>query len=327
MEVTDLSVSRAKLSDKCMLAFKYARIDHIPEPSEGARKLFGNVVHNGVQNWYDSDFSKTKLSDFIAAQWWEILPQDVATSLRKVLRAERDLVDLDQLIQITRPTIKAPRQTKAFMESDEQKRWLDAKDGLDAASNECKTIRWPKAENAFQAYMKSMVIANQLQDRWAHRPRPIGVELEFSIEFGGITWRGRIDQVRADPDPEGVVKVEGLDIKTGMQPMTQMDAFLQAFIYNEACIVLPELPTPDYWTFWLARHNRPQHAIIERERHTQLALRILNSVRNRLEAEEYPPSYGMWCGSCDFASLCEAEISIWEPGTDGMALKTEVLAA
>jgi RecB family exonuclease len=165
-----------------------------------------------------------------------------------------------------------------------------------------------------------MHIANQLQALWQPKPRPLFIEYPFIIEFEGLEIKGRIDQIRADPDPYGQVLVEGLDLKTGKRLMSQMDAFLQAFLYNEAAYQCPDLPVPDYWTFYMARHNKPQHGKIDRERHTRIAAKILKRVKNQIQSGDYAPQYGLWCDWCDYRQLCETEISMWSPGQDTLVL-------
>lgn len=326
-----LSVSQVKLADKCSLAWHYRYVDELPAPEEAASKVFGTVVHNGVENWYgdpgSDNHQKQELRSYVHDQWFEYLPQEVAIELRHCIAAERELAELEQLVRISRPKIKSPRTTVDFLKSPQFKHFEDARDGLLAASTKCEDMRWPQTENAFQAYMKSLFIANQLQERWRHFPRPLVIEREFTIELAGIEVRGRIDQIRNDPDPQGEVKTEGLDLKTGRQLMTQMDAFLQAFLYNEACHLDPGLPVPDFWTFWMARHNKPQRGEIDRERHTKIAERILTRVRRQIASGDYAPHYGMWCKSCDYAGICEAEISMWPPGQDSLVLDLERVAA
>lgn len=323
-----LSVSSIKLADKCSLAHHYHYVDRLPAPEEAASKVFGTVLHIGTENWYGESgdsYKTTNIRDFVHREWFEHLPMDVAIELRHCIEAERGLTDLEQLIRISRPTIKEPRQTKDFMTSPAFAHFEDARDGLLAAMTKCEDMRWPKDENAYQAYRKSIFIADQLQLRWQHKPRPLVIEKEFLIEFAGVEIRGRIDQIRRDPamDPEpgtdGFV-IEGLDLKTGRQSMTQMDAFLQAFLYNEACEADPGLPVPDYWTFLMARLNKPQHGKIDRERHSKLAERILRRVVSQIQSDEYAPHYGMWCSSCDYRGVCEQEINLWPAGEDSLVI-------
>lgn len=320
-----LSVSAVKLADKCSLAWDYRYIKKIPSPVEAAAKMFGTVVHNGLESWYGDEGSdnhkKTQLSSYVHNGWFDQLPMDIGIALRHCIAAERDQASFVQALLLTRPELKSPRTTKAFLQSQEYKRFEGCRDELLAAATKCEDVRWPKDENAFQAYQKSIAIAKQLQDRWERHPRPLVVEKEFIAEFAGVEVWGRIDQIRADPNPDGEVHIEGLDVKTGRRLMTQMDAFLQAFLYNEACYLDPTLPMPEYWTFWMARHNKPQHGQIDRERHGKLAQRILHRVLEQIGSGTPAPHYGMWCDSCDYKSLCEQEISIWTPGADSLVLE------
>ena len=327
--LTDLSVSRIKVVDKCSLAFKYTYVDRIPAASESASMLFGNVVHDGVDEWYQAGHGGRDLAPLFTALWGKYLPKPIWTATERCLAADRELDALAEAIKISRPQLKAPRQTKDFLESPEFARFEDLREAMLKKCEAEEALRWPKDENPLQAYRKSMAIAAQMQARWQHLPAPVVVEAPFLLQFEGFNVKGRIDQIRLDPDDHGQPKpVELLDIKTGRQPLSQMDAFIQAFLYTEACYTNPDLPDPDHVTFWLARHDRPQHGRVDRERHKKLALRILNNVGRTIITGAWEPHYGMWCKSCDFAEMCEGEIGLWPVGEDTLILDpTEAVAA
>lgn len=328
--ISDLSASRIRTADKCGLAYEYQYVKKLPAPYDKGATVFGNVIHDGLELWYGPDADPAtsatqhqdlSLVDIVADGWWKVLPQEVAPPLRACIRSAIELDALASAIVISRPQIKSPRTTRDYLSSNEYARFEDCRDQLLRASDKCETMKWPKDENAFQAYRKSLVIAEQLQRRWRRLPRPMVVERGFDLEFAGVHIRGRIDQIRIDPDPQGEAKVEGLDVKTGRQMMTQMEAFIQAFLYDEACRQLPDLPVPDYWTFWMARHDKPQHGVIDYTRHAKLAERIIHGVRERIERQDFAPHYGMWCKSCDFKDLCEQEVGLWPAGENSMVLE------
>lgn len=321
--LTDLSVSRIKVVDKCGLAFKYNYVDRIPAATESASMMFGNIVHDGVDLWYRSGKHTTDpLAPIFVKLWSEYLPKQVWSATERCLAADKDCEALSEAIKIARPTIKAPRQTKDFLESAEHARFEDLREALMSKCDAIEEVRWPKDENPLQAYRKSMIIAEQMQARWQPLPMPLVVEEPFLLKFEGFTIKGRIDQIRQDPDQNGELKpVELLDIKTGKQPLTQMEAFIQAFLYDEACYTNPELPEPDHVTFWLARHNRSQDGRVSRDKHRALALRILNNVARTIITGAWEPHYGSWCRMCDYKELCEEEIGLWPVGEDTLTLE------
>lgn len=320
--LTDLSVSRIKVVDKCGLAFKYNYVDHIPAASESASMLFGNVIHDGVDQWYGThNHSNLDLAPIFTGLWSKYLPKQIWTATERCLAADKDLEALAEIIKIARPTIKAPRQTKDFLESAEFARFEDLRENMIDKCDAIEEMRWPKDENPLQAYYKSMAIAKQMQLRWQRLPAPLFVEVPFLLKFEGFTIKGRIDQIRQDPNEQGELRpMELLDIKTGRQPLTQMEAFIQAFLYDEACHTNEDLPEPDHVTFWLARHDRSQDGRIDRERHRRLALRILNNVARTIITGAWEPHYGMWCRQCDYKELCEQEIGLWPVGEDTLEL-------
>lgn len=314
MIVTDLSASRVHTASKCMRAYEFQHIHKLPEPQEAARTVFGTVVHRAVQNWYAGpDYRSMHLSYYVDALWWEHLPRDVGIALRHLLAAERDVEQVAQLIKVCRPDIKSPRTTKDFLTSSQHKMFEDARDELLSAQNKCEEMAWPQNENAFQAYAKSIDIADKLELRWREKPAPVAVEREFWVELPNVELRihGFIDQIRMDPDEHGEVHVLGHDLKTGQQLMSQMEMFIQAYLYNEACYQLEELPLPRAWEFLFARSMTPQIGRIDRGRHRPLAERILTSAKRKIESEDWTPSYGFWCKSCSFRDICEKEIGLW----------------
>ena len=325
MDLSDLSASRINLMSKCARAYRYAHIDRIPEPQEGAKKIFGSVVHVGVQRWYESGRYQTEpLSKYVDACWWEVLPRDVAIALRHCIAAELGTHNLLQLIKISRPDIKQPTATKDYQKSQQFRSFLDAQDELTVASGRCEEIRWTSDENAHQAYVKSMAIADQLQRLWQDKPAPIAVEREVWFDFAGLRIHGFIDQIRQDPDEHGEVRVRGVDIKTGRDVLTQLEAFIQVFLYHYGCMMDETLPTPERWGFLIARRGcKMQELQVDVERHAPLAEKIIHSVRRRVEAEDWAPSFGYWCKSCGFRQLCESEIGFWEFGQDTATLDLE----
>lgn len=320
----ELSASRIRTVDTCGLKFRYQYVDKIPASSEIAAVLFGNVVHDGVDVWYGPSgdgFKTTSLRQCFHDKWVEYLPKNIWNALERCLALDQELEASAQAILLLRPELKSPRTTKAFLESSTNKLFEDQREELLKRCGAQDGIKWPAHENPIQGYRKSMEIADQMQALWQPLRRPIAVEYPFRLEFEGFSLRGRIDQVRNDPDANGQVLNELLDIKTGRQLMSQMEAFVQAFIYDEACYQDEALPTPDHVTFWMARFNKAQHGRIDRARHRKMAQGILNSVARRIITADYQPNYGMHCKMCDFKGLCEQEISLWPAGSDSLVLE------
>lgn len=319
-ELTDLSPTRIGLAQKCGLAFKYRYIDQVPAPHETAALLMGNAVHHGIEAWYAGDYRSDSLTEAVTAQWRELLPEAVWEALREVLRCEIDRRALSQAILMARPNIKSPEQTKDFLGSKEQAAFSEARQAMHEACDAEESVRWPKDEDPFQAWMKSAQIAEWLQARWRWQPPPLAVELPFSVQVGDFTLRGRIDQVRRDLTEDGEVLAPYIhDTKTGRQPLTQMEAFTQAYVYYEAVRqVMPELGEVLDVEFLMVRQRLSQRGHIEPERHRALALRVLNGAAHKIIAGQFEPHYGFWCRLCDFRDLCDREIGLWEgDGVDG----------
>jgi hypothetical protein len=130
--------------------------------------------------------------------------------------------------------------------------------------------------------------------------------------------RGRIDMFREDYNPSTGEVYRGIvDIKTGRNPLSQMDAFLQSFIYWKAADEQPDLPKTRDVAFYLTRKDRYQQGQVDPERHGRLASLILNGRARQIAMGQFEPSFGFWCKRCDFQDLCSNEISLWQ-GEDGL---------
>lgn len=346
--LTDLSNSRVNVVNTCGLKFEYQYVRRLPSPSDNAASIFGNVIHGGVEKWYGGEgpitpenkevHKEQSLVEIVKGEWPEQPPDDDAVPeeytqkrlppkiwdiVSELATLEDDRQAICSAIKIMRPTIKAPMQTKDFLESEEQQTFNAKMDELIKLSAEFKEIRWPKGENAFQAYQKSILMANRIELEWRLQPRPLLVEEPFRLEFEGYVLRGRIDQVRQDMHPKTgeLVEPRVRDIKTGKKLISQQMAFLQAFIYVEAVRQMdyPFLPSGDIldFDFYMSRHvdlaNRikRQSGRIDLKRHKKLALRILDGAAKTITEKSFEPHYGTWCDMCDFKDVCDSEINIW----------------
>lgn len=323
--LTDLSASRIRTVDACGLKFKYQYVDKLPAKLERASTMFGNVIHDAVDLWYapEHNYQVESLRDLVRGLWAEYLPPNVWSATKRCLSLEQALDGVAGAILLGRPTLKAPKTTKAFLESSEFALFEDAREEMVRRCDATEDVKWPKDENPLQAYHKSILMADQLQARWRHQPKPLFVEQPFLLEFEGYTLRGRIDQIRRDISPQTgeILPIELVDLKTGRGLLTQQEAFVQAWIYYEACHRDIALPEPDHVCFWMVRHNKGQYGKLDRERHGKLALRILNNTARKIVTGDWSPQYGTQCKLCDYKEDCENEIAIWPVGEDTMQIE------
>lgn len=336
-QLHEFSVSRLGVASKCGLAFKYQYVDKLPAPYDSAASMFGNVFHDGLQVWYgegprtpiNEDYHREQsFLKIVHEQWQAKLPPGIWRHLQGLFDLDKELDAVEAAILLQRPELKGPRQTQAFLTSQAFKDHADAKEKLLEVMNKTDEIKWPKDEDPLKAYRKSMIIAKRIEREWKDLPRPLLVEMPFMLEFEGWILHGRIDQLRED-DPNLDPRL--LDVKTGRQPLSQMMAFLQAFIYYAAVEAMPDVPTTRDIDFALFRHVNPetgrtkvQEGRIDPDRHKALALRILHGRTRQVLAAQFEPSYGHWCNLCDFKDLCSQEINIWQG--DGIVTGTEVKA-
>jgi hypothetical protein len=326
-ELTDFSPSRLTTAGKCGLAFEYQYVRKIPAPYEGAKALFGNAVHDGLQEWYALDpvdgaygYQITDLAPIVLKQWERLLPPVIWRDVLALRDLDEECAAVAAAIVFKRPHLKAPRQTQEYMQAEAVREFNEARVRMIDLCDRLEQIKWSKDEDPYKAYQKSAELAANMQRRWQRLPPPLAVEHPFRIEVEGFVVRGRIDQLRADPAPgTGEAKVRMVDVKTAAQPMTQMEAFLQAYLYFRAIQEDPALPDTDDIAFYLARHDKYQQGRIDNARHRRLASRILNGRARQIIMGQFEPSYGHWCKRCDFNDLCSTEISMWRG--DGMVLE------
>lgn len=320
--LTDFSASRLALAGRCGLAFEYRYVKKLPAPYDRSSMMLGDAIHNGTQDWYelpDDGFKTAELAPLVAAWWEKLMPPSIWKIVSQLLTLEEECAAVEAAVKFQRPELKAPRQTKAYLESEAAQKFAAIREQVVALADVLPDVKWSKTEDPYAAYMKSMVMAREMQARWQPKPRPVVVERPFNVEIAGFKVRGRIDQVRMDPIPAtGEVEPCMVDIKTGQQVMSQMEAFLQSFIYIRACLEDPEIPDTTKIAFYLARKNAYQQGRVDPARHERLASRILHGRARAISSAQFEPSYGFWCKSCDFADLCESEISLWKPGDDGV---------
>lgn len=323
-ELADAPIySASKLSSisKCGRLYKYKYVDKIPEPVENSAQKFGNVIHNAVERWYGPDdepvdHTKVSLVDLVKRQWVHEIPPLVWEHVKILRDLDEECQNTIAAIAFKRPTLKNPAQTKEYQESAAAKAFQSARVEMLNFCSELTDVRWPKDEDAYKSYVKSLVIAKQMEDMWKGRPRPLLVEGSFNIEIHEFRVRGRIDQIRREPDPDGVEIKSMVDIKTGRNPFTQMEAFLQSYLYWEAIQQMDEKYRTDSISFYFARHHQWFQGRIRPNDHRRLAYQILKTQSEKIANKQFAPEFTPGCKMCSYSDMCEGEISLWQPGSD-----------
>lgn len=332
VDLIDFSPSRLATASRCGLAFEYQYVRHLPAPFERASGLFGDAIHDGVLEWYGPDdkpvdHTERDLAPLVLAQWAKLLPPGIWNRVQELRNIDEECAAVAAAVSFKRPELKNPTQTVEYQRASAVKLFNEKLSQIVELCDAFQEIKWPKDENPYRAYKKSAVLAQQMQKRWQKLPRPRAVERPFRVDFEGFHLRGRIDQFRVDPAREtGEMFALLLDIKTGRQLMSAMEAFIQAFLYWLACQQFDDLPNTDEFAFYMARKDQFQRGRIDPKRHPQLASRVLNGRARQIILQQFEPSYGFWCDRCDFKDLCTQEISMWD-GEDGVYAEISEIAA
>jgi hypothetical protein len=315
IELTDFSASRLSTIGQCGRKFEYAYVRKVPEPYEGGARLLGSAVHKGVDAWYalpDDGFRTTDLAPIICAQWEELLPPAVWAQVKYLRDLDEECEAVAALILMKRPDLKSVRATVDFLRSDAAKKYNEARGAMLEFCDLLPDVKWPKDEDPYKAYQKAAEWGVNMQRRWQKLPRPLVTEGGFVIELFGFRVRGFIDQIRRDPGPNGEVLETVVDIKSGRQPMTPMEAFLQLWIYHKATEANPDWPTVNRIALYLTRKDKYQQGRIDPLRHDRLASRVFNDRARKIQMAQFAPEPGFWCKSCDFEDLCRQELSLWQ---------------
>lgn len=318
-ELYDFSPSRLNVASRCGLAFSYQYVRHLPAPWDRAASLLGTAVHRGTQQWYElpnDGFKQADLAPIILAEFEALWPPAIWEGVKRLRNLDAECEAVAGAILFRRPELRAVRQTVEFQKSAAAKAFSDASGAIMELCDKLPEVKWPKDEDPYRQYKMAAKWGASMQRRWQDKPRPIVVEYPFVVEIAGFRVRGAIDQVRVDPDRHGEARPYMIDIKSGRNPLTAMEAFLQSFLYTEACHRDPQLPDTSEVAFYLTRKDQYQQGRIDRARHLALATRILNGRARQIVMGAYEPSYGHWCKMCDFHDLCRAEISLWIDGSD-----------
>lgn len=311
------SASRIGTISKCGLAYQYQYVDKIPRPEENSALLFGNVIHNAVEAWYGSDddpndHTKTSLMDYVHLQWADLLPESLWEHVKRMVELNKERDNVAAAILFKRPTLKSPTTTKEFVESGAHQAFLKARDEMVEQMDIIKTFRFAKDENPFQGYMKSMAMATRMQERWQPLPRPLVVEAAFNIEIGDFRVRGRIDQIRQEPNEDGEEIKSMVDMKTGRNAQTAMEAFIQSYLYWEAIQQMPEEFRTNNVGFYYVRHDGYKQGKIDPIRHRKMAQKILRARAKQIIEKEFEPNHGFWCARCDYADICSADLGLFQ---------------
>lgn len=136
--------------------------------------------------------------------------------------------------------------------------------------------------------------------------RAIGLELQMSVQVGGLTLRGVIDRLELDPDGELVVT----DYKTGAAPAEgfEQDRLGGVHFYSLLCqrmlgrrparVQLVYLATPEVLS---TRPNQQSVEAMERR-----ALALWAAVERACQRDDFRPRPGRLCEWCTFRPYCPA---------------------
>jgi RecB family exonuclease len=131
------------------------------------------------------------------------------------------------------------------------------------------------------------------------RPDPIAVEQAFTMKFGNVVLKGRIDRIDAFEDG-----VEIIDYKTG-SPKTELSK------EDKEQLVLYQLSARD--VLGLVPKKLTYHYLTDNSRISFLGtdeqlLDLQESIIDRVKAiqsSSFDPTPGFHCRHCDFADICE----------------------
>lgn len=193
-----ISPSRVNAYLGCGVAFERRYIHHERPQRSGSAALFGQVIHEGLEDWsLDRTLDLVKL----VAEAWLVRTEGtpVADFLREyqAISVECMVAEKEAAVAWEKrnpgKTSKAPRMTKQFKESAAAGklnallwRWLDT---LNAESPWQFTERDPLPN----LYDESLIVAKRYSNKWSELPVSLHTEFEFNVVWNGFTLNGFID--------------------------------------------------------------------------------------------------------------------------------------
>lgn len=152
--------------------------------------------------------------------------------------------------------------------------------------------------------------------------QPLMMEEAMKAEITpGLILRGRVDRV--DREPDGSLHI--IDYKTGSMPQEQDWTQLELY----ALITSKRFPWPvSKVSYFYLEPSLMQSAKVLVEKLERVHWDVLNIARRIHSEKKFRPRPGLWCGNCDFISICprktEAEplavaggqLELWDDFTD-----------
>lgn len=149
-----------------------------------------------------------------------------------------------------------------------------------------------KGKESLLAYFRSFAVK---------RPNPLYLEQGFTLKFGDVVLKGRIDRMDACEDG-----VEIIDYKTG-SPKTEKtlkpEDREQLYLYQMAAIDVLGLK-PKKLTYHYLEDNSEVSFLATDDQLSELRQNIIDRVQ-MIRKSVFEPTPGFHCRFCDFADICE----------------------
>lgn len=140
------------------------------------------------------------------------------------------------------------------------------------------------------------------KDSW---PIPLHLEKDFTVTFGGITLKGRIDRIDKVGDNNGVSLVEIIDYKTGKyKEKLHKDDKTQLLIYNIALEAQGIKPV-NLRYYYLNEEKQDSASFIPKPQEIEDAKKELIETVEKIKKSDFPANPSEYnCKNCDFKNIC-----------------------
>lgn len=283
-----------------------------------ASMIFGSALHDTVEHWHE--LGGAEAMPIREVFWAEYAKHfaDVWNTVRPMVIQAQVLDELEDDIRRRRPEIKAPRQTKEWMESKAWQQFMAMSTKSVEAADKSEVLSYSKSDPPFKLWTLGLDLLDKYVSAFEGQPDPIAVEISFENKLDEETFmRGRLDLVRPLVVPDtGEVATATIDLKSGAKQMTPQSAFVQGTIYGHAtkCGWLPDEFDSDLILFYSLRDATIQPFVYSEKCWKQL-LQIIEEVKFGIDRRKYPKSFSMMgCSMCDFKDDCAAELGVFPSG-------------
>lgn len=234
-----LSPSRMNALAMCGIAFAMKYIKKLPEEKNNSSALFGQVVHEALENWApnrSADLLTLMRSAWLTTTHGTVVQDFLAKYQALSVTAIKKEHAIRESWAAAGKESKAPRMTKEWKESDIARKITALLIEWMPRLNRDSPWRFKERDQLPSLYDESLVLAKRYEARWKHLPPALYTEFAFDLQWRGYRLNGYIDAVETLLHPTtGELQAIGIvDYKTYSKEPSEQKDYRQLVMYDIA---------------------------------------------------------------------------------------------